>query len=507
MTDALLDVGVGFCFAVPGSPITQVAECAARAIQGFEWSVNEKVAAECAIGLSAVGRRSAIMLKQNGLNVALDVLLNAALHSIGSALLVIVADDLDSSRSTALQDSRDLAEIMRLPLIEPTLDGDLSACVAAAVETSEAVSVPVVIRLTGPLPPGAGSVPDGRKRPRPAGVPGPMIDRAVAQELTKLGRVQRRRLTGRAELVSGIGRVAVSANRCTETHRLGVVAFGRAARLTSDEQCVLALRSADTSSDQIDDFLKRHERVLVLEEPLPHLERDVRRRAPAEARVHGRLSGHLPPEGPLTGALVAGAIEDLPGGWEGVEAKTFPSEGRHGPYHELFSAVSDLRRSGVFVSTDVGSSVNLCYPPYCATDVAICLGSAVAVASGAARAGWTSVAVIGDYGLLHSGLQGLIDLGHRRLPVVVVVLLNGVQDKTGGQPLLQGVSDRAAVEEAVRRLVEGVGPRVTVESWTTTAVTPQQTRERLTALLGRAPAVALVADGQGSPQPREPSRD
>ena len=98
------------------------------------------------------------------------------------------------------------------------------------------------------------------------------------------------------------------------------------------------------------------------------------------------------------------------------------------------AAVSRCAGDGVFVATDVGSTVRLCYPPYSA-DVALALGSAVAVAGGFARTGASSIAVTGDYALLHSGLTPLLDVVSRGLPVVVVVHVNGVQGKTGGQPV------------------------------------------------------------------------
>lgn len=487
----MLDLNVTHCFAIPGSPITHVAEQAAEVIPGFEWSLNEKVAIECAVGLSVIGIRSAVMFKQNGLNVAFDSLLNATVHSIGAGLLIVVADDVDASRSTALQDSRDLAEILRMPLVEAAMDGDVSECITAALRISEAKSVPTVLRLSGPVPKGgAGSHLDGKLAA--AASSAPVVNRHIAQGLTKLGRVQHRRLTAdtRPEPLLGLA----ARVRCRPEHDTGIIAFGGAARAVDGlPACHLTVRSDEQASAQVRDFLAQHARVLVAEEPLPHLERRLRMDCRYSHRLVGRLSGHLPPEGALRTTDVAAALAEGPRRWTTVLAKP-DKDSTYPPYHELFEAVADHRRNGTFVAVDVGSSVNLCYPPYEASDVAISLGSAISVAGGAARAGKATIAVIGDYALMHSGLQSLLDMSLRRTPVLVVVLVNGVQDKTGRQPLAPGLTQRSDVNATLRRIVEGLSPGVHVASWVTTDGGRERHRRRITELLGLAPSIALVAD-------------
>jgi indolepyruvate ferredoxin oxidoreductase alpha subunit len=438
------------------------------------------------------------MFKQNGVNVALDSLLNAAVHSIGAALLVIVADDVDSSGSTALQDSRDLAEVLRVPLIEPSMDGDLTECLAAAVELSEAEAVPVIVRLTGPVPQGAAGParPAAARADEPPRARPPVVNRRVAQGLTKLGRVQHRRLTVAAR--SDLLPAPAPRMRCRAEHRLGIVAFGKASRLGGQAPaCRLELRSTENVERQVREFLAGHDRTLVVEEPLPHLEKRLRADA-GPGRVIGRLTGHLPPEGALCDTDIGDALFGAPHRWTGISAKS-PHGSTYPPYHDVFSAIADQRRDGTFVATDVGSSVNLCYPPYEASDVAVSLGSAISVAGGAARAGRPTIAVIGDYALMHSGLQSLLDVSLRHTPVLVIVLVNGVQDKTGRQPLAPGLTHRQDVNSAVERIVHGVGPDVHLSSWTATDSGPEGHRRRIEHLLRLAPAVALVADSSLDP--------
>jgi indolepyruvate ferredoxin oxidoreductase, alpha subunit len=57
------------------------------------------------------------------------------------------------------------------------------------------------------------------------------------------------------------------------------------------------------------------------------------------------------------------------------------------------------------------------------------MGSSIAVA---ARS--TGIALIGDYALLHSGLNALIDVYEKRLPLLCIVLVNRCAAMTGKQP-------------------------------------------------------------------------
>ena len=66
---------------VPGYPITDLA-----AALDAEISVNEKVALEIALGASATGLRSLVIVKQVGMNILADPLVISATHTIGSAL-------------------------------------------------------------------------------------------------------------------------------------------------------------------------------------------------------------------------------------------------------------------------------------------------------------------------------------------------------------------------------------------------------------------------------------
>lgn len=95
-------------------------------------------------------------------------------------------------------------------------------------------------------------------------------------------------------------------------------------------------------------------------------------------------------------------------------------------FRGLYELMRDL---GLPVIGDTGCSLISMNTPFSFGIASYGMGSAVAVASTS-----TKVALIGDYGLLHSGLQGLIEVYERGIPLLCVVMVNRCMGMTGGQP-------------------------------------------------------------------------
>src|SRR5512136_160715 len=112
-----------------------------------EWSTNEKVAFEIALGAAWAGHRALCTMKMSGLNVAYDSLISAAYSGIVGGLVIYVADDPGVSAGMAEQDSRGFALMADLPMIEPVTAAEAYPLMQAAFEVSERASTPVFIRL------------------------------------------------------------------------------------------------------------------------------------------------------------------------------------------------------------------------------------------------------------------------------------------------------------------------------------------------------------------------
>ena len=118
-----LEAGVGFVSAYPGTPSSEIiptlADVAKQNNIYVEWAANEKVALESAAGASFAGIRSMAVMKQNGINVALDFIANLQMTGIEAGLVLLVADDPGPLSSSNEEDTRIVAKWMDFPLLEP----------------------------------------------------------------------------------------------------------------------------------------------------------------------------------------------------------------------------------------------------------------------------------------------------------------------------------------------------------------------------------------------------
>ena len=452
---------------VPGYPITDLA-----AGLKAEISIDEKVALEIALGASATGLRSMVVAKQVGMNALADPLVISATQNIGSGLVLIAGDDLGPRGSQVEMDSRFYGLVAKLPLFDPRDPENLYASIIEAYSLSEKLRVPVIVRVTASLLKSEGA--QISSRPSPGA--GQIFER-LEPELTMRGLNQRHH----AETMARAGEAAESSplNRRQDClGSVGIIASGRPAALAEGlEVSLLSLTCANPLPwALIRRFLDDHGTVLVVEEPEPFIESHLG----GSEKVKGKRTGHLP-RGELKRDDIIQALQALETGADAPskaaqEYETVSGRGHAGvcddcPFANLFFA---LRGLDVPVAGDAGCSIRASRLPYQSVDVVYGLGSSIAVASGFKTKG---VALVGDYALAHSGLQGLINALWQKRDLLAVLLKNDVAAMTGGQKvpdltaLLEGLLPTrdfdlpATVQEAEQILREELarpGPRVIV---------------------------------------------
>ena len=89
------EAGVKVSAAYPGTPSTEISEYLVQYKDDLycEWSPNEKVATEVAIGASVVGVRAMSCMKHVGFNVAADPAYTVSYMGVNGGLVIVVADD------------------------------------------------------------------------------------------------------------------------------------------------------------------------------------------------------------------------------------------------------------------------------------------------------------------------------------------------------------------------------------------------------------------------------
>lgn len=143
------EAGVKVSAAYPGTPSTEMSENLVK-YDGVwaEWSPNEKVAAEVAMGASIAGVRSMVAMKCVGLNVASDPLYTASYIGANGGLVYLVADDPGLYSSQNEQDTRRIAISAHVPVLEPSDSEEARVMTKEAFDISEKYDTPVILRTT-----------------------------------------------------------------------------------------------------------------------------------------------------------------------------------------------------------------------------------------------------------------------------------------------------------------------------------------------------------------------
>ncbi len=107
---------------------------------------DEKVGFEVAYAGAITGKRTAVTMKQVGLNVASDALLSASYIGNLGGMVLICADDPGFHSSQTEQDSRVFAKFARVPVLDPSTPQDAYDMTKYALTLSEKFEIVVMLR-------------------------------------------------------------------------------------------------------------------------------------------------------------------------------------------------------------------------------------------------------------------------------------------------------------------------------------------------------------------------
>ncbi len=420
---ALSDCDVKRVTGVPGFPVTDLMDNLTGSIKK-EWSVNEKVALELAFGSSISGERSAVITKHVGMNILADPLVSSTTHTIGAGVVIFAGDDPGIQKSQNEQDSRFYGLVAEVPVFDPSTAQALYQSIIDGFPLSEGIRAPVIIRLTDRLLKSEGNIERTGKSS-----PSASFDKKI-WHLTMLGKHQRFHNESYPKMCSYAE--GSSLNYYKKKGKSGIISSGFPSSLVGsvipENVSHLSLGVVNPLPlALINRFINEHERVLVIEETETFIERQL------SGRVIGKLTGHMP-YGLVDASDIQKAIENFDR--DTIERTITPQAiAERGarpvcedcPYLPLYNAVKDL---GVPVAGDLGCSILTSAPPMTLLDAAFALGSSVSTACGFNRKG---IAIVGDFGLAHSGIAGLINAVHNKHELMVIVLQNEVAAMTGGQ--------------------------------------------------------------------------
>jgi indolepyruvate ferredoxin oxidoreductase alpha subunit len=448
--------GVQVATAYPGTPSTEILENIARFHDIYaEWSTNEKVAMEVAMGAAYTGVRAMVSMKHVGLNVASDPFIAASYTGIIGGLVVISADDPQIHSSQNEQDNRHYARLAKVPMLEPADSQEAYELMNYTFDISEAFDTPVMLRTTTRISHSKSVVSVNRSRsvgknraafhfnqskyvmlpvyalPRHAAIEERMVKLAEYAETFPLNKV-----------IAGNG-------------KLGIVASGIAyqyAREVFPEASFLKLTMTwPLPENLIKNFSRNVERLIVVEELDPFLEENIRAMG---IEVTGKE--FIPAVGELNTRIVAessGAAGLLP-----ESAKDYilpPAEGLPKrppllcpgcPHTGIYFTLSTLGQRSellgsknqepkLIVTGDIGCYTLGTYPPLSVLDTTACMGAGIGQALGMEKSGVKSkvVAIIGDSTFMHSGITGLVNAVYNDGHITIIILDNRTTAMTGHQ--------------------------------------------------------------------------
>ena len=453
VAQGLAENGCRMATAYPGTPSSEILASVAAVSKRndldmhVQWATNEKVAFEIAYAGAISGLRTAVAMKQVGLNVAADPLMSAAYMGVRGGFVVISADDPGPHSSQTEQDSRLMAMMAKIPVLDPCSPVQARDLVALAYDLSEAHEVPVMLRPTtricharqdivpGTVVRATGGA-DFQKDPtRWAATPKfrfhlhTRLEEKLAA-IADFDKTAPRQVNPQAQ-----GRRAVVASGVAAAHAQEIIqALGLWQRLPLFQ----VIQPFPLHTSFMADLSDRFDQILVLEETMPVMEMQMA----DSARVLGKRDGTVSRVGELGPEDVERILCNfarVP--YTAVETAQVP--GRRPtlcagcPHRASFFAIKKAAPRGIYTS-DIG-----CYTlgmNLGAVDTVLCMGAAISQAAGFYHAHRGEkkppdiVATIGDSTFFHAGMPALVDAVTQGVRFVLVILDNRTTAMTGNQP-------------------------------------------------------------------------
>jgi indolepyruvate ferredoxin oxidoreductase, alpha subunit len=469
---AVWESGVRVAAAYPGTPATEIIESLARYPDLYaEWSVNEKVSMEVALGASMTGARAFCAMKHVGLNVASDCLMTMTITGAYGGLVIAVADDVGMSSSQNEQDSRFWGRFAHIPVLEPADSQEAYEMTKFAFGLSEQYETPVLLRLTTRICHVKGLVVAGeREAHEPAGfVKNPQ--RWVMVPAHAKARIPA--LFQRDEILRAVSDASpLNVLEAGSDRSVGFVASGPAYMHVKEafpDAPVLKLGfSYPWPPEKMRELAAMCDKLLVVEETEKLLETEIRA---AGIACHGK--DVLPSMGELSPQVLHPAVDRLlgkpvpPPAPAAAPPKVFPRPPTlcaSCPHMGMYYTLSQIKN--IIVTGDIGCYTLGAGHPWNALDTTICMGATMGVAlgidkgRGAVDKNKRILAVIGDSTFMHMGMQGLLDITYNHGNITVLLLDNNTTGMTGGQATPASGKDihgKEAPKVDLFKIVEALG--------------------------------------------------
>lgn len=473
-----IEAGVQVVTGYPGTPSTEALETVIRYADRcgiyIEWSSNEKVALETAVGAAYSGAKALVTMKQVGLNVASDPLMSLSYIGVKGALVLLVADDPGPHSSQTEQDTRVFGHFANIPVLDPATPQEAYELTKLAFELSHEFEIPVILRTTTRVSHSCGDVEVAVAEPEPVEAVGEgfvkdrrwtIFPRLTAERHPWLESIQAQLSERFSELpfntISGSGRIGILASGVSALY------VKEAVETVSNFEEIFTLFKIGTvhpfPEKAVLSFLRGIDRLIVAEELDPYLEEQVLQligKAHLPVDVYGKKNGFFPVSGEYNVDLVIDSINDslaafgeslrLSHASPAISREKLPPLPIRAPtlcagcmhrtvFYAFKQAAKQLKKEAqidTIFSGDIG-----CYTlgnayPLNMVDTCLCMGAGISIAGGLFRTNPKAkhVAFIGDSTFFHSGIPAVVNAVYNGADITLAVLDNRTTAMTGHQP-------------------------------------------------------------------------
>lgn len=431
------EAGVRFATAYPGTPSTEIMEEFSK-YEGVyaEWSPNEKVAVEVAIGAALAGEKALAIMKHVGVNVAADPLFTVSYTGTNGALVIISADDPSLHSSQNEQDNRNYAKFAKIPMLEPADAQEAKEFIKLAFEISEKFDTPVFLRSTTRV--------SHSKSVVSLEAPVPYVDKTkISFNAEKYVMVPAEARKRRIEVEKRMQKLKVFAESFSENKMeinnpdIGIITAGLPYNYAKDvfpDYSYLKLGMVYPLPEKlIRDFAARVKNIYVVEELDPFLEEQIKAMG---IKVIGKEI--FPYTNEFDPGIIQNAInkQEKPVNTPLKDVPLRPPNLCPGcPHRGLFYTLKKLK---VFVNGDIGCYTLSYMKPLEGLHSTICMGASIGMAHGMSKAlkekgKGKVVGVIGDSTFIHSGITPLLNMAYNKSNAVIVICDNSTTAMTGMQ--------------------------------------------------------------------------
>jgi indolepyruvate ferredoxin oxidoreductase alpha subunit len=492
-----LEGGLQFAAAYPGTPSSEIMESLIRLglRYGFytEWSTNEKVAGEVVIAGSMAGLRSMCSMKGVGVNVVSEPFQAFTYMDPKGGIVLVTADDPGLHSSHTEQDNRFYALQMYMPVFEPYDPIEAHAMAQKIHALSEKWSRPVMLRTTTRIGHTSANI-TLDKIPKKRTKMGEFIrDPSRWVNLPMNARKMRKKMIAKMDNVAKqMDRSEFNWLEGNSEAKTGLITAGISYAYTKEAIKVLNLEnkvqllklgsSYPLPYKLLNKLFDGVERVLVVEEVEPIVERHVRSHAQEQGiKIPIQGKEFLPRDGEYSiDALVSGMskflgqkspwntkkIEKLAGEVQSLLPPRPPILCAGCMHRGVFFAMKKVEKKlkkdkkkevqQIVMPSDIGCYTLGYMPPLNAVDTHLCMGGSIGVSNGFAHAiSDPVICTIGDSTFFHVGIPALLNSVFNTSNLTVVVLDNSTTAMTGYQPH-PGVGVQACGETTKCVMIEDI---------------------------------------------------